>query len=474
MHKNFLWGGALAAHQVEGAWQAGGKGISIADVMTAGSKDQARKITEGVLPDEYYPNHDGIDFYHQYKEDIRLFAEMGFKALRISIAWTRIFPKGDELEPNEAGLEFYDQLFDELKKYNIEPVVTLSHFEIPYHLVKEYGAWRNRKMIEFFTRFAVTVMERYQNKVTYWLTFNEINNQRILDNPIYSFTNSGVIFGEEEENLAVMYQLAHYQFVAAARVVKMAKAIKPDFQIGCCLAATPNYALTSDPNDQLLAQAEDNHHWYFTDVQMRGHYPKRVLNEWRKKSYQLDVTDNDLVEIAEGTADYIGITYYLSNTVSTLDTAVYLNDPLLGSDVLVENPYASTTEWGWTIDPVGFRYVLNLLEDRYEKPIFVVENGFGYNDEFTETGIHDKERIQYLTAHIKQMKLAIEEDGVDVIGYTVWGCIDPISFTTGEMRKRYGFIYVDRDNFGNGSLKRYKKDSFQWYKELIASNGSKL
>lgn len=474
MKENFLWGGAIAAHQVEGAWQEGGKGVSTADVMTSGTKDRARQITEGVLETEYYPNHEGIDFYHRYKEDIALFAEMGFKTLRISIAWTRIFPNGDELVPNEAGLLFYDNLFDELIAYGIEPVVTLAHFEMPYHLVKQYGAWRNREMIGFFTRFATVVMERYKNKVKYWLTFNEINNQRILENSIYSFTNSGVIFEDHEDKLEVMYQIVHYQFVASAKTVIEGKKINPNFEIGCCLAATPNYALTSNANDQLLAQREDNNQLFFTDLQVKGHYPKRVLREWEKNNYTLDITSTDLDIIKKGTVDYIGMTYYLSNTVSNDKNAKYLNDPLLGSDTLVENPHAEMTEWGWTIDPVGFRYVLNLLEDRYEKPIFVVENGFGYNDVLTETGIHDVERINYLSEHIKQMKLAIEEDGVDVIGYTVWGCIDPVSFTTGEMRKRYGFIYVDRDNEGNGTLERIKKDSFNWYKKVIESNGEVL
>lgn len=474
MKENFLWGGAISAHQVEGAWQEGGKGISIADVMTAGTKDRPRKITNTILPEEYYPNHEGIDFYHRYPEDIKLFAEMGFKALRISIAWTRIFPLGDEQLPNEEGLHFYDQVFDEMQKYGIEPVVTLSHFEMPYHLVETYGAWRNRKMIGFFERFAQTVMERYKEKVRYWLTFNEINNQRIIDNPIYSFTNSGVIFDEDEEKLAGMYQAAHYQFVASARVVTAAKKINPEFQIGCCLAATPNYPLTSDPRDQLLAQQEDNNQLYFTDVHVRGHYPKRILNEWQKKGYTIDVTEADLDDLAKGTVDYIGITYYLSNTVSTRSDANYLHDPLLGSSVLTTNPYATMTEWGWTIDHIGLRYMLNLLQDRYELPIFIVENGFGFNDQMTETGIHDPERIDYLAEHIKQMMFAIEEDGIDVIGYTAWGCIDLISFTTGEMRKRYGFIYVDRDNEGNGSFDRIKKDSFDWYKEVIASNGAML
>lgn len=258
MNKEFLWGGALAAHQVEGAWNVGGKGVSIADVMTSGSKDHARKITNGVLDNEYYPNHDAIDFYHRYKEDVALFAEMGFKCLRTSIAWTRIFPNGDDSVPNEEGLQFYDDFFDELLKHGIEPIITLSHFEMPYHLVTEYGGWRNRRLITLFTHFAETVMERYKYKVKYWLTFNEINNQRILENPIYSFTNSGIVYSEDENPLEVMYQASHYQFVASAQVVISGKKINSDFQIGCVLAATPNYPLTSDPSDVLVAQEEDN------------------------------------------------------------------------------------------------------------------------------------------------------------------------------------------------------------------------
>lgn len=270
MRNDFLWGGAVAAHQVEGGFNQGGKGISIADVMTAGSKDHAREITDGIIEGKFYPNHEAIDFYGNYKADVQLFAEMGFKCLRTSIAWTRIFPNGDEQEPNEAGLAFYDDLFDELLKYGIEPVITLSHFEMPYYLVKHYGGWRSRELIRFFTTFAVTVMERYKAKVKYWMTFNEINNQRILENPIYSFTNSGILYQEDEDKLKTMYQAAHYQFVASAITVVEGKKINPDFQIGCMLAATPNYPLTSDPEDIIAAQQEDEKQLFFTDVQVRG------------------------------------------------------------------------------------------------------------------------------------------------------------------------------------------------------------
>ncbi|WP_086315393.1 6-phospho-beta-glucosidase [Enterococcus sp. 7F3_DIV0205] len=474
MRNDFLWGGAVAAHQVEGGFTQGGKGVSIADVMTSGSKDHAREITDGIIEGKFYPNHEAIDFYGHYQEDIKLFAEMGFKCLRTSIAWTRIFPKGDEQEPNEAGLAFYDNLFDELLKYGIEPVITLSHFEMPYHLVKHYGGWRSRELIGFFTKFAVTVMERYKGKVKYWMTFNEINNQRILENPIYSFTNSGILYQADEDKLKTMYQAAHYQFVASSITVAEGKKINPDFQIGCMLAATPNYPLTSDPSDIIAAQQEDEKQLFFTDVQVRGNYPRWAVKEWERKGYDLDITEEDLQLLKAGTVDYIGISYYLSNTISTRPEAVRLDDDLLGDSSLVENPYVSMTEWGWSIDPAGLRHYLNLLSNRYERPIFIVENGFGYADTLVEEKVHDVERIDFLSQHIKEMKKAIEIDGVDVIGYTVWGCIDPISFTTGEMRKRYGFIYVDRDNQGNGSLRRIKKDSFDWYKHLIQTNGAEI
>ncbi|UTR16504.1 6-phospho-beta-glucosidase [Salipaludibacillus sp. LMS25] len=472
MRDDFLWGGAIAAHQVEGAWNEDGKGTSIADVMTAGSKDKPRKITDGIIPGEYYPNHEGIGLYRHYKEDIKLFAEMGFKCLRTSIAWSRIFPNGDETDYNEEGLKFYDDFFDELLSYDILPIVTLAHFEMPYHLVKKYGGWRNRRLIEFFKQFAVTVMERYKDKVNYWLTFNEINNQRIIDNPIYSWTNSGIIYTDSEDKLETMYQASHYQLVSSAWVVKEGKKINPNFQIGCVLAATPNYPLTSDPEDILLAQKEDDQQLFYTDVHVRGHYPRRFLKEWERKEYKLDITEEDLKILSEGTVDYIGITYYLSNTVSVSTEAKRLNDQLLGNEHLVENPHVKATEWGWAIDPIGLRYYLNMLNNRYELPIFIVENGFGYADQFDNGRIHDPERVEYLQKHIEQMKKAIVSDGVDVIGYTVWGCIDPISFTTGEMKKRYGFIYVDRDNVGKGTFKRYKKDSFSWYQHVIKTNGS--
>lgn len=471
MRKDFLWGGAVAAHQVEGAYKEGNKGLSIADVMTAGSRTKAREITDGIVEGKYYPNHEGIRFYDFYKEDIALFAEMGFKCFRTSIAWSRIFPNGDEENPNEEGLQFYDRLFDELHAHNIEPVVTLSHFEIPFGLVKKYGGWRSRKMISFFVRFAKTVMERYRDKVKYWMTFNEINNQMIISNGIYAFTNSGILFEEGEDRLKTIYQAAHYEFVASATAVQLGHEINPDFMIGCMVAATPVYPLTSNPDDVLLAMQEDRKNLFFADVHARGCYPSYIKKDWERRGYQLDITSEDLEIIGKGCVDYIGFSYYLSSVMSADPTVEKLGDDLAASPDAVENPYLEMTPWGWTIDPKGLRYILNQYYDRYGIPLFVVENGFGYEDQMEDGQIHDKNRIEYLENHIRQMVKAVDEDGVELLGYTVWGCIDPVSFGTGEMRKRYGFIYVDKNDDGTGTYKRIRKDSFYWYQDVIAHNG---
>lgn len=475
LSKDFLWGGAVAAHQVEGGYNKGGKGISIADVMTAGTHTIPRKITDGIIEGNYYPNHEGINFYEYYKDDVKLFAEMGFKCFRTSIAWTRIFPNGDDLEPNEEGLKFYDDLFDELLKYNIEPVITLSHFEMPYNLVKNYGGWRDRKLIDFFVRFCEVVMKRYKDKVKYWMTFNEINNQTITTNPIYAFTNSGIIYNEDENKEEVMFQAAHYEFVASAKVVKMGHEINPNFMIGCMVAAMPSYPYSCNPDDIIKAEEANREQLMFTDVHVRGRYPKHTLKLWERNNYKLDITKEDEEVLKEGTVDFIGCSYYLTTVVTANKDMKRTGNDSAGKADVVENPYLKTSDWGWTIDPVGLRFYLNQLYDKYEIPIFIVENGFGAVDVLKDDlTVDDDNRIEYLSNHIVEMKKAIEIDGVEVIGYTTWGCIDPISFTTGEMKKRYGFIYVDRENDGSGSLKRYKKKSFDWYKKVIESNGEIL
>ena len=471
--KDFLWGGAVAAHQLEGGWQEGGKGISVADVMTAGANGVAREITNGVIEGKYYPNHEAIDFYNNYKEDIKLFAEMGFKCFRTSIAWTRIFPRGDELKPNEEGLKFYDNLFDECLKYGIEPVVTLSHFELPYHLVVEYGGFRNRKLIEFFERFAKVCFERYKNKVKYWMTFNEINNQANYKEDFAPFTNSGIIYEEGEDREAIMYQAAHYELVASARAVKIGHEINQNFKIGCMIAMCPIYPSTCDPKDILMAQKAMQKRYFFTDVHVHGKYPNHIMKYFDRKKIEIDITDEDRSDLLNGCVDYIGFSYYMSFAIKhNRDNKYFDYDETRD---LVKNNYVKASDWGWQIDPEGLRYSLNWFTDMYNLPLFIVENGFGAIDKIDENGnIDDSYRIKYLKDHIKEMIKAVDEDGVNLMGYTPWGCIDLVSAGTGEMKKRYGFIYVDKDNEGNGTLKRYKKKSFDWYKEVINSNGENL
>lgn len=473
LRNDFLWGGAVAAHQLEGGWQSGGKGVSVADVMTVGGHGTPRKITAGVVPDEVYPNHEAIDFYHRYPEDIRLFAELGITCFRTSIAWTRIFPKGDELEPNEAGLQFYDDLFDECLKYGIEPVVTLSHFEMPYHLVTEYGGWRNRQLIDFFIRFAEVCFQRYKEKVTYWMTFNEINNQTNYEEDFAPFTNSGLVYEPQDNREALMYQAAHYELVASAEAVAIGHRINPDFQIGCMIAMVPIYPATCNPKDMMMSTAAMQQRYWFTDVHVKGRYPGYIKKYMERQGIQLDITAADEDVLRKGTVDYIGFSYYMSFAVEDNGSApAYEYNE---AQDLIRNPYVEASKWGWQIDPVGLRYAMNWLSERYDLPLFVVENGFGAEDERDTDGeIHDNYRVAYLKAHIEALKEAVMYDGIDVIGYTPWGFIDLVSAGTGEMKKRYGFIYVDKDNDGQGTLERQKKGSFAWYQTVIASNGEKL
>ncbi|WP_332419511.1 6-phospho-beta-glucosidase [Vibrio metschnikovii] len=467
--KDFLWGGAVAAHQVEGGWNKDGKGVSVVDVLTKGAHEVPRVITDSVESDQFYPNHEAIDFYGRYKEDIALFAEMGFKCFRTSIAWTRIFPNGDEATPNEAGLQFYDDLFDELLKYGIEPVITLSHFEMPNHLVKHYGSWANRQVIDFFVKFSQTVMERYQHKVKYWITFNEINNQRNWKLPIWGYCNSGMIYTDYPNPEQMMYQVLHHQFVASAQVVKLGHQINPDFKIGSMIHIMPLYPATCRPEDVLLAQELMREKYLFSDVQVRGYYPSYLIKEWQRKNIQIEMAAGDEQILREGCADYLAISYYMTNIVSTQKeqgqtTSLFENSRL--------NPYLPASDWGWQIDPDGLRVALSELYERYQKPIFIVENGLGAIDEVQADGsINDDYRINYLSEHIKAVATAINYDGVEVMGYTPWGCIDCVSFTTGEYKKRYGFIYVDKHDDGTGTMARSKKKSFYWYQQVIASNG---
>lgn len=473
--ENFLWGGAVAAHQMEGAWNLDGKGVSIADVMTAGGNGVARKITEGVIPGINYPNHQAIDFYHHYKEDVALFAEMGFKCFRTSINWSRIFPNGDDEQPNELGLQFYDDLFDELQKYHIEPVITLSHFEIPYHLCEKYGGFRNRKCIDYFVKYAETVMKRYRTKVKYWMTFNEINNQADKADELHVFTNSAIVFKEGENRLEIMYQASVHELIASAKAVVLGHEINPDFQIGCMIAYVPVYPYSCNPGDMMASVKAMDRRFFYSDIHVRGEIPAYAIKEWERKGYHIAYTQDDLKVLKEGTVDYIGFSYYMSHTVTTMKGLAGKKD-VAEEFKFPSNPYVTESDWGWKIDPVGLRYVLNVVSERYNYiPLFIVENGFGAYDTRREDGdIHDDYRIAYLRGHIHQMKLAVEEDGVNLMGYTPWGCIDLVSFGTGEMEKRYGFIHVDKDNLGNGTLRRSKKKSFDWYQKVIGTNGEVL
>ena len=471
--KNFLWGGAVAAHQVEGGWDKAGKGISIVDVLSKGAHEVPRVITDSVGDNYFYPNHQAVDFFGHYKGDIALFAEMGFKCFRTSIAWTRIFPNGDEETPNEAGLQFYDDLFDELLKYGIEPVITLSHFEMPLHLVKQYGSWKNRKVIDFFVKFSQVVMECYKEKVKYWITFNEINNQRNWELPLFGYCNSGVIYSEHEHPEQVMYQVLHHQFIASALVVSLGHQINPEFQIGSMIHMMPLYPASCRPEDMIRSQELMREKYFFSDVQIRGYYPSYILREWERKQIHIDTQPEDETILRNGCADYLAISYYMTNIVSAEVNPDGETTSLFTQSRL--NPHLKASEWGWQIDPVGLRYALSELYERYQKSIFIVENGFGAIDQLDDTGVvQDDYRIDYLRAHIEEVKKAITLDGVDVMGYTPWGCIDCVSFTTGEYKKRYGFIYVDKHDDGSGSMARSKKKSFHWYQSVIESNGEQL
>lgn len=472
---NFLWGGAVAANQCEGAWEADGKKESICDHLTAGSRVKNRVFTSEILPDESYPSHVAVDFYHHYKEDIALFADMGFKVFRLSIAWSRIFPNGDDEIPNEEGLKFYDQVFDECLKYGIEPMVTLSHFEIPYRLVKKYQGFADRRTIDYFERYVRCVMTRYKDKVKYWLTFNEINFATM---PMGNLEVLGIINRENDEvanpvdDIDLRFQALHHVFLASARAVVAAREINPAFKVGCMTAHITMYPLTCRPEDMLLLQELDHIiNDFCADVQIRGKYPGYALSYLEEKGVKLTFEPGDDTVLQEGCVDFYSFSYYMSNCVTTEEGHATTLGNLLGG---VKNPYLETTQWGWQVDPKGLLYTLNKIHDRYHVPVFIVENGLGAVDEPDENGyIHDDYRINYLRQHICEMEKAIHNK-VDLFGYTVWSALDIVSSGTGEMKKRYGFIYVNKDDEGNGTMKRSRKKSFYWYKKVIESNGGDL
>lgn len=470
--KDFLWGGAIAANQAEGAYNLDGRGLANVDLLPQG--DKRLEVMEGrdhslqFDPHLFYPAQQGIDFYHHYEEDIALLAEMGFKVFRFSISWTRIFPNGDEAQPNEAGLAFYERVFKTCQKYGIEPLVTISHFDVPVGLIKKCGGWKSRTMIDYYVHFCATLFTRYEKYVTYWITFNEIN--MLLHLP---FMGAGLLFADGEDAEQVKYQAAHYELVASASVTRLAKKINPKNQIGCMLAGGAFYPQTPNPEDILAVKKAERENYFFIDVQALGAYPNYIFNEWRKMGWTMDVTAADLQVLQENTVDFVSFSYYSSRvTAAKIDA----NEKTAGNAfAALANPYLPKSAWGWEIDPLGLRITMNDLFARYHKPLFIVENGLGAKDTITAEGtINDDYRIAYLQAHLREMKKAIEEDVVNCLGYTSWGCIDLVSAGTGEMDKRYGYIYVNRQNDGTGDYSRQPKKSFYWYQEVIRTNGENL
>ena len=469
---NFLWGGAIAANQCEGAWKEGGKGVCISDIQAYNpnldrsipydSECTRDKVLNALKDDTYYyPKRYGIDFYHTFKEDLMYLKELNFKTFRISINWTRVFPNGDELEPNEAGLKFYDELIDEIIKLGMEPIVTISHYDMPINLSLKYNGWYSRKVVEFFVRYSEVLLERYKNKVKYWIVINQINLIHFE-----SFNSLG-IFKDEVENLEeARYQGVHHQFVASALVLKKAREINPDMKIGTMLADCTAYPESCDPDDIVLALKRNQMQYFFSDVQLRGKYPGFALRYFKDNNISIKMESGDKEILKCYTMDFLALSYYYSQMVSASKNGMHPKD-------VTKNPNLKANPWGWAVDPKGLYNALSQYSDRYSVPLLIAENGFGMVDKLEDGKVHDQYRIDYLREHIKAIKDAIE-DGVEVFGYCAWAPIDIVSCTTKEMSKRYGFIYVDIDDLGKGSGKRIRKDSFYWYKKVLDTNGEEL
>lgn len=473
--KGFLWGGALAACQCEGAYDVDGRGLSTSDVRPYDKNINRAHIEQeggGTLKDikhwvedseGYYPKRHGIDFYHTYKSDLALMKEMGFKTLRTSISWSRIFPNGDEEKPNEEGLKFYDRLIDEIIADGMEPIMTMSHYDIPIHLVTEYGGFGNKKMIEFFVRYAKVLLERYKGKVKYWIVCNQVNLV-----PTVQFGSLGLYNGQAENMEELMYQAVHNQFVAGAKVVELAKEIDPNAVLGTMLADGTLYPKSCKPEDVVGTMKKNRmQQYFFTDVQIRGEYPVYALRYFKEKGFDLKMEPGDEELLRNNPMKFIGLSYYYTNVFNseTDDGQMFKAE---------QNPYLKPTLWEWRADPLGFYNCISQLWDRYETSIMIAENGLGALDTVQEDGsIHDEYRIEYLKAHIKQLKECVK-DGVDILAYLSWGPIDIVSSSSAEMSKRYGYIYVDYDDFGKGTGKRLRKDSFYWYKKVIETNGEDL
>lgn len=473
LRKDFLWGGSIAAHQCEGAWNVDGKGIGIMDLVTSGSYEVPREICKDIEEGKRYPSHEGIDFYHRFKEDIALFGEMGFKALRISIDWSRIYPNGDDEEPNKKGIEYYQSVVDELIKNGIEPIVTLYHFEMPVNLVRKYGSWTNRKVIDFYLKYCKTMFEALKGKVKYWVTFNEMNHidPQTEASDIFTYIIAGLKFSEMVEKKQTLATIGYNMTLAGVKAVELAHEIDPNNKVGCVFGLTPVYPINCNPVNVMNAFKEMDRDFYQIDAMCNGCFPKYKLKEYKDSDIQLEISNEDKESFYNGKLDFIGVNYY-STSVAHYEGDDDGEETLFGG---VQNPYLEKSKWGWSIDPIGLRYLLNYVYRRYELPIIVSENGLGAMDKVEADGsINDDYRIDYLNQHLVQLKKAAEEDGVECCGYLMWGPIDLVSATTGEMKKRYGFIYVDKQDDGTGDYSRKKKKSFDWYKEVIESNGESL
>ncbi len=478
---NFLWGGATAANQYEGGHLSDGKGLSVTDCARSkfhlDPKEYAKHVhyTSNDINDalldihniDDYPKRRGSDFYNRYKEDIALMAEMGFKVFRMSIAWTRIFPNGDDLVPNEAGLQFYDDVFDELLKYNIEPLVTLSHYDPPVNLVTNYNGWYSREVIAMFEKFVKVVCTRYRSKVKYWITFNEIDS--MIRHP---YTTGALVEDRfEGKNFEeVCYQAMHHQFVASALAVKICHEIIPNSKVGCMITKLSYYPYTCKPEDVLKAQQYMRKIYAYSDTQVFGKYPAQLLSYYKNHNITIVKGDDDDKIMEENTVDFVSFSYYMSSCVA--DNSDGLEQTPGNTILAIKNPHLESSDWGWQIDPIGLRISLVELYDRYRKPLFIVENGLGAKDELIDGKIHDYYRIDYFKKHFSCMLDAIVEDGVDLMGYTSWGAVDLVSAGTNQMSKRYGFVYVDADDYGKGSYDRYRKDSFYWYQKVIKNNSA--
>ena len=476
--KGFLWGGATAANQFEGGWLEDGKGASVPDHIRGGTVSTPRLWDKEIDENIYYPSHEATDFYHHYKEDIALYGEMGFKCYRMSINWARIYPTGMEETPNQKGLDFYHNVFAECKKYNIEPLVTISHYELPWGLSEKYNGWAGREVIDCYVRYVKTLFTEFKEEVTLWLTFNEINIGANSFGRIMSLGMQGddhapmFKMNETDEEKSERFTALHHQFVASALAVQAGHEINPENKIGCMIAGSMTYPFTCNPLDVKDAQNKMNmSNWFCGDVQVRGHYPYYAKRFFKDNNIVVKMEEGDEDILKKGTVDFYSFSYYMSSCASVDPDALKSAGNMFTG---IKNPYLKASDWGWQIDPEGLRIYLNEVYGRYEVPLMIVENGLGANDERSEDGkFHDDYRINYLRDHIKAMEQAVE-DGVDLMGYTMWGCTDLVSASTGEMKKRYGFVYVDRDNDGNGDMHRERKDSFYWYKKVCESNGEDL